>query len=90
MVKEKQLHEVETDQLRKPMNKLILHNDDFNTFDYVIQALIEICDHSLEQAETCTMIAHYRGKCAIKSGVISELRAMHREFVLRQLTTTIE
>ena len=48
--------------------KLVLHNDDVNTFDFVIECLIEICKHTLEQAEQCTILVHYKGKCTVKTG----------------------
>lgn len=47
---------------------LVVFNDDFNTFDHVIDTLIKVCRHSPEQAEQCTWIIHYKGKCAVKSG----------------------
>ena len=46
--------------------KLVLYNDDVNTFDFVIDCLIEICKHTLEQAEQCTILVHYKGKCTVK------------------------
>lgn len=46
--------------------KLVLHNDDVNTFDFVIECLIEICKHTPEQAEQCTLLVHYKGKCTVK------------------------
>ena len=49
-------------------NKLVLYNDDVNTFDFVIESLIEVCKHTLEQAEQCTMLVHYKGKCTVKTG----------------------
>lgn len=55
-------------------NVIVLYNDDVNTFDDVIEALIEICDHKLEQAQQCAMITHYKGKCEVLSGSIDELR----------------
>ena len=48
--------------------KLILYNDDHNTFDFVIDALVQICGHTLEQAEQCTVLVHYKGKCVVKTG----------------------
>ncbi|HEX7868723.1 MAG TPA: ATP-dependent Clp protease adaptor ClpS, partial [Chryseobacterium sp.] len=45
--------------------KLILHNDDIHTFDDVIEALIQICKHDPIQAEQCTMLVHYKGKCTV-------------------------
>lgn len=47
---------------------LIVFNDDVNTFDHVIKCLINICKHSKTQAEQCTYIIHYKGKCAVKKG----------------------
>ncbi len=55
---------------------LIVFNDDFNTFDHVIQTLIRVCKHTTEQAEQCTWLIHYKGKCAVKSGAMDELKPM--------------
>ncbi len=54
---------------------LILHNDDIHTFDYVIDSLIDTCDHTLVQAEQCTYLVHFKGKCAVKTGEYEELKA---------------
>ena len=48
--------------------QIVLFNDDYNTFDWVIKALVEVCDHNPIQAEQCAMIVHYKGKYTIKSG----------------------
>jgi ATP-dependent Clp protease adaptor protein ClpS len=55
---------------------LVVFNDDINTFDHVIETLIRVCKHSTEQAEQCTWIIHYKGKCAVKSGTFDFLRPM--------------
>ena len=55
---------------------LIVFNDDFNTFDHVIQTLIRVCKHTTEQAEQCTWLIHYKGKCAVKTGSLEELKPM--------------
>ena len=55
---------------------LVVYNDDFNTFEHVINTLIKVCKHTSEQAEQCTWIIHYRGKCAVKTGTFDELRPM--------------
>ncbi len=47
---------------------LILFNDDVNTFDHVIETLMQVCEHTAEQAEQCAWIVHYKGKCTVKSG----------------------
>jgi len=55
-------------------HQIIIFNDDVNTFDFVIEALIKTCEHSLEQAEQCTMIIHYNGKCGVKTGSMKDLK----------------
>ena len=70
-------------------NKIILHNDDFNTFDFVIECLMEICGHTLEQAEQCTILIHYKGKCAVKSGSMEVLKPMHQKLLSKGLTSEI-
>lgn len=57
---------------------LVVFNDDFNTFEHVIQTLIRVCKHTPEQAEQCTWIIHYRGKCAVKTGSFDELQPMRQ------------
>ncbi|PWN71714.1 ATP-dependent Clp protease adaptor ClpS [Chryseobacterium phosphatilyticum] len=69
--------------------KLVLHNDDIHTFDYVIDSLIEICKHTLEQAEQCTILVHYKGKCTVKTGSIDLLKPMHEKLISRELTSEI-
>ncbi|OWR14560.1 ATP-dependent Clp protease adaptor ClpS [Chryseobacterium sp. VAUSW3] len=69
--------------------KLVLWNDDVNTFDYVIEALIEICRHTLEQAEQCTILVHYKGKCTVKTGSLEILKPMHEKLISRSLTSEI-
>jgi ATP-dependent Clp protease adaptor protein ClpS len=55
---------------------LVVFNDDVNTFDHVIDTLIRVCKHTAEQAEQCTLLIHYKGKCAVKSGTFDFLRPM--------------
>ncbi|MBT2619242.1 MULTISPECIES: ATP-dependent Clp protease adaptor ClpS [Chryseobacterium] len=69
--------------------KLILHNDDIHTFDYVIDSLVEICKHTLEQAEQCTILIHYKGKCTVKTGSMEVLKPMHEKLISRELTSEI-
>ncbi len=56
-----------------PNAYLVLYNDDIHTFDYVIESLIEVCDHDEIQAEQCTMIVHYKGQCDVKKGSHEDL-----------------
>jgi ATP-dependent Clp protease adaptor protein ClpS len=69
---------------------LVLHNDDYHTFDYVINALVEICEHDLIQAEQCTLLIHYKGKCDVKKGSFSYLRPMKNALVQKELKATID
>ena len=69
--------------------KIVLWNDDVNTFDDVIEALVEICKHTLEQAEQCTMLVHYKGKCTVKTGSLEELKPMHEKLLSRSLTSEL-
>jgi ATP-dependent Clp protease adaptor protein ClpS len=55
---------------------LVVFNDDFNTFDHVINTLIKVCKHTQEQAEQCTLLIHYKGKCTVRTGSFDELRPM--------------
>ena len=55
---------------------LVVFNDDVNTFDHVTRTLIKVCKHTQEQAEQCTMIIHYKGKCQVKNGTFDFLRPM--------------
>ncbi len=55
-------------------NQIILYNDDVNTFEHVIATLIYACEHTPEQAEQCSLIVHYKGKCTVKSGSFDDLK----------------
>lgn len=55
---------------------LVVFNDDFNTFEHVIETLIRVCRHTAEQAEQCTWIIHHKGKCAVKNGTFEFLKPM--------------
>ncbi len=74
----------------KTQNHLVLHNDEVNTFDFVIECLIDICEHTTEQAEQCTYLVHYKGKCEVKSGPLDELRPLRNSLTDRGLNATID
>lgn len=71
-------------------NFLILHNDEVHSFDYVTNALIEICNHSFEQASQCTIITHYKGKCDVKKGKLTALKPLKDALIERKLNATID
>jgi ATP-dependent Clp protease adaptor protein ClpS len=69
---------------------LVLHNDDVNTFDYVMETLVEVCDHSPTQAEQCATITHYKGKCDVRSGTLKEMRELRYQLISRGLKASID
>ncbi len=71
--REKIQEDILVDTLEQHLNEIVLFNDDVNTFDYVIDTLIYACDHTPEQAEQCSILVHYKGKCTVKTGEYKEL-----------------
>lgn len=69
---------------------IILYNDNVNTFDHVMSCLIEYCKHTETQAEQCAMLAHMRGKYAVKNGSFTELAPIAEALGENGLTVTIE
>jgi ATP-dependent Clp protease adaptor protein ClpS len=69
---------------------LIVWNDEVNTFEWVIATLVEICQHTEEQAEQCAMIIHTQGKYAVKQGSYDELKPMCDAITDRGIGATIE
>lgn len=72
--KEKTSEEVLLKEEVKTQNEIVLYNDEVNTFDHVIETLIHACDHTAEQAEQCSLIVHYKGKCTVKTGLYDDLK----------------
>ncbi len=89
MVKEKIKPTDHHDEIMSAEKELILFNDDVNTFDHVIESLIEVCGHDPFQAEQCALTAHFNGKCGIKSGSFDELKPIRDEMTNRKLTVSI-
>ena len=87
---EKHKQETSFDEKTEDLRSLILYNDDVNTFDYIIDSLIEVCGHDELQAEQCAMIAHYKGKCEILSGSYDELKPPYSELLRRHITVSID
>lgn len=72
--REKVLEEVLVEELTSLNNEIVLYNDDVNTFDHVINTLMKVCRHTAEQAEQCSLIVHYNGKCTVKTGEYNDLK----------------
>lgn len=75
---------------KEGIRNLVLFNDDFNTFDFVIETLIELCEHDAIQAEQCAFMIHFKGKCAVKSGAFRDLKPIQQEMLNRSLTASIK
>lgn len=69
---------------------LCLHNDSENSFDYVVDALMEVCEHSSDQAEQCAYITHYKGKSELKVGSLEALSVMREKLEKKGLIVSVE
>lgn len=83
------LEETALDIKLSPQNEIVLFNDDVNTFDWVISSLVDVCEHTFEQAEQCSVLVHYKGKCAVKTGEYDELKSQCTELLNRGLSAEI-
>jgi ATP-dependent Clp protease adaptor protein ClpS len=81
--------EVLEETVETEVRKLVVFNDEVNTFDWVIDTLIKVCDHTHEQAEQCTLIIHFKGKCSVKEGEFDSLVAMRNEICHRGISAEI-
>ena len=72
------------------LSELIVYNDDINTFDWVIESLMDICSHSFEQAEQLSLLVHFKGKAIVKTASFSVLRPMKDALCERGLSAVIE
>ncbi len=80
---------VDIDPLLKDQNEIVLFNDDHNSFDFVIESLVEVCAHTLVQAEQCTLLVHYKGKCSVKRGEFEKLNPICTALLDRGLSAEI-
>jgi ATP-dependent Clp protease adaptor protein ClpS len=69
---------------------LILENDDWNSFDHVINCLIKFCGHEYEQASQCAHIVHYNGKCDVKYGDFETISTMKEKLQNAGLCVTMD
>jgi ATP-dependent Clp protease adaptor protein ClpS len=72
--KEKVRERVSLKEQTSVNNEIVVYNDDINTIDHVIDTLVRVCDHTPEQAEQCSLIIHYNGKCTVKTDVYDNLK----------------
>ncbi len=91
--KKPQIEKVEELDLLTDSNKehkIVLFNDDVNTFDHVIKTLVNECGHSYEQAEQCAYIVHFTGKCSVKTGSYEKLEPICSKLLEANLSAEIQ
>ncbi len=90
-----ELEEVLIEEIENEVNQgtnaqLIVYNDDFNTFDWVIESFIDICNHTFEQAEQLSLIVHFKGKATVKTGPFTMVQSMKENLIDRGISAVIE
>jgi ATP-dependent Clp protease adaptor protein ClpS len=87
--KEKIKERVRSKEVTSINNEIIVYNDDINTFDHVIDTLMRVCKHTPEQAEQCSLIVHYNGKCTVKTGSLDKLKPLCTQLLEAGLSAEI-
>jgi ATP-dependent Clp protease adaptor protein ClpS len=82
--------DADQDVLVDEVHNLIVWNDSVNTFDWVIESLVDVCEHSPEQAEQCALIIHHKGKYGVKRGSFDELRPRAEALIDRGIQATVD
>ena len=72
------------------LSELIVYNDDYNTFEWVIKCFMEVCNHTFEQSEQLSLIIHFKGKAVVKTGPFEELKPLKDALIDRGLSAVIE
>ncbi len=80
----------DTAVMAEELHNLIVWNDDVNTFDWVIESLVDVCGHENIQAEQCALIIHHKGKCGVKRGSFEDLRPQAEALIDRGIQATID
>ncbi len=74
----------------KEIHRLILWNDDVNTFDHVIHCLMHYLDYSENQAAKIAWTVHNEGKCAVLEGSFTEMEVYRKILQQEGLTVSVE
>jgi len=82
--------DADQDVLVESLHNLIVWNDEVNTFDHVIESLVDVCEHSPEQAEQCALFIHHKGKYGVKKGSFEILRPKAEALINRGIQATID
>ena len=86
----KEQEETDLAVLTEKNHRIIVWNDEVNTFEWVIETLMEVCGHSPEQAEQCSYFIHHKGKYAVKNGQYEDLKPMCDAITERGIGATVE
>ncbi len=89
LTKEQIQEDTDVAEIKVNEHQLVLFNDDVNTFDHVVETLIRVCGHTLEQAEQCSIIVHFKGKCTVKTGSYEELKPRCTQLLQADLSAEI-
>ena len=89
-IKELELPEISSTLENEKIYVVVCHNDNFNTFEFVIECLMRYCGHEPEQAEQCTYLIHFKGKSNVKRGDKSKMKKVYDKLKSCGLTTTME
>ena len=87
--KEQIKEDTDVAEIRVNEHQIVLFNDDVNTFDHVVETLMRVCGHTLEQAEQCSIIVHYKGKCTVRTGSYEELKPRCTQLLQADLSAEI-
>ena len=87
--KEQIKEDTDVAEIKVNEHQIVLFNDDVNTFDHVVETLIRVCGNTLEQAEQCSIIVHYKGKCTVKTGSYEELKPRCTQLLQADLSAEI-
>ncbi|MCW3805958.1 ATP-dependent Clp protease adaptor ClpS [Plebeiibacterium marinum] len=75
---------------KESIKSLVLHNDNVNSFEFVIEALVDVCNHDDIQAEQCAFLTHFTGRCQVKRGTKQELTPIKQQLANKNLSVTID
>ena len=87
--KEQIKEDTDVAEIKVNEHQIVLFNDDVNTFDHVVETLIRVCGNTLEQAEQCSIIVHYKGKCTVRTGSYEELKPRCTQLLQADLSAEI-
>ena len=87
--KEQIKEDTDVAEIKVNEHQIVLFNDDVNTFDHVVETLVRVCGHTLKQAEQCSIIVHYKGKCTVKTGSYEELKPRCTQLLQADLSAEI-